>query len=187
VNTRLNVAEGITIELRPATAADGSFLAEMLMEAVNWHPDRRLPASQVLADPQLSHYVAGWPRPDDGGVVAVAAGHPIGAAWWRFFPEADAGYGFVAGDVPELSMAVAATWRGKGVGRVLLRAAKQTVAPHCPPHCRRISLSVERANGARSLYASEGFRVLSSGRDSDTMICDLGVPSRPRPGSDRRS
>jgi formylmethanofuran dehydrogenase subunit A len=32
---------------------------------------------------------------------------------------------------------------------------------------------MERANRARDLYLSEGFRVLSSGQDADVMIYDL--------------
>jgi GNAT superfamily N-acetyltransferase len=141
----------------------------MLLEAVNWHPERYLPMAHVVADPGLAHYVAGWPRPGDGGIVALAKLRPIGAAWWRFFPGDDPGYGFVAADVPELSMGVVAIWRGRGVGRALLRAALVAASPHC---CR-VSLSVERANRAQNLYLSEGFRVLSSGQGVDTMICDL--------------
>lgn len=171
--------EGITVRLRPLVAADSSFLTQMLLEAVNWHPERqRLSRAHVLADPELAHYVAGWPGLDDGGVLAAAEGQPIGAAWWRFFTETDPGYGFVAADVPELSMGVLADWRGKGVGRALLRATLQAAGAHC----RRISLSVERANRARNLYVSEGFCVLARGPDSDTMICDLDpAPRGPEP------
>jgi hypothetical protein len=43
------------VTLRPAIAADAAFLAAMLCEAVNWHPDRPpLPVAQVLADPKLA-------------------------------------------------------------------------------------------------------------------------------------
>jgi GNAT superfamily N-acetyltransferase len=164
------MTDGIEVQLRPLEAADGPFLAEMLLEAVNWHPQRpRLSMSGALADPHLSHYVAGWPCPGEGGVLAVADQQPIGAAWWRFFTPIDPGYGFVAADVPELAMGVVADWRGRGVGRALIRATMRAAAAHC----HRISLSVERANRAWNLYASEGFRVLSRGPDSDIMICGL--------------
>jgi GNAT superfamily N-acetyltransferase len=164
------MTEPIAVRLRPLVATDAPFLIEMLLEAVNWDPERQpLPMTRVLADPQLAHYAADWPRPDDGGVLAAAGGHPIGAAWWRFFTPTDPGYGFVRADVPELSMGVVAQWRGRGVGRALLRAAKLAAGAHC----RQISLSVERANRARNLYVSEGFRVLTREQDSDTMICDL--------------
>src|SRR5690606_14274885 len=149
---------------------DASFLAEMLVEAVNWHPDRRMSTDQIMATTELVHYVAGWPRPGDGGVIALADDRRVGAAWWRFFPEDDPGYGFVSADVPELSMGVVAQWRGRGVGRALLREAITAVSSRY----QQVSLSVERANWAQNLYLSEGFRTVASGRDADTMIRDLG-------------
>ena len=57
--------------IRRATADDAEFLADMLLAAVNWSPlwkprTRR----RVLTDPRTAHYVAGWPRPGDLGVIA---------------------------------------------------------------------------------------------------------------------
>jgi GNAT superfamily N-acetyltransferase len=171
------------IGYRPADRGDTSFLAQMLLEAVNWHPERHLPMTRLMADPELAHYIAGWPRAGDGGVVAVANGLPIGAVWWRFFALDDPGYGFVSADVPELSMGVAPTWRGRGVGRALLGAAIAAAASHC----HRISLSVERANRAQNLYLSMGFRVVSSGRDSDTMVHDLVPETSEKQHGDQRA
>jgi GNAT superfamily N-acetyltransferase len=94
----------------------------MLIEAVNWSPERNLSREQILSTPELAHYVTGWPRDGDLGVVAEANGQPIGAAWLRLFSIGDPGYGFVAANVPGLSIGVATPWRGQGVGRVLLRA-----------------------------------------------------------------
>lgn len=155
---------------RPATAADAGFLLDMLVEAVNWHPERRLARSTVSTDPALVRYVDGWPGPNDLGVVAEADGGPIGAVWLRLFTADDPGYGYVADDVPELSMAVAPAWRGCGVGRALLQeiAHRARSAGH-----RAISLSVERANFAHRLYTSESYQVVEQGADSDTMVKEL--------------
>ena len=79
----------------------------------------------------------------------------MGAAWLRFLPAADPGYGFVAPDVPELTIGVARDWRGRGVGRALLRALAGQARS---AGIRRISLSVERKNFAQKLYLSEGYR-----------------------------
>lgn len=159
------------VHLRSASAADGEFLARMLVEAVNWHPDRNLPPSQITDDPVLARYVAFWPRDGDLGVVAETDGAPAGAAWLRLFPGDSPGFGYVADDVPELSMAVVAEWRARGVGRLLLRGLvrRARLAGHAA-----ISLSVERANTrAHRLYTEEGFRVVESGADADTMLLDL--------------
>ncbi|MGH3929327.1 MAG: hypothetical protein ACRDTF_05050 [Pseudonocardiaceae bacterium] len=61
--------------------------------------------------PDLAHYVNGWPRDGERGMIAEASGVPIGAAWLRLMPVHDPGYGFVAPDVPELSIGVVTSWR----------------------------------------------------------------------------
>jgi GNAT superfamily N-acetyltransferase len=143
---------------------DAEFLTDMLVEAVNWDPGREpLSRAQVLAEPTLTHYVSGWMRPGDLGVVACAPG-PVGAAWLREFTAADPGYGFVAPDVPELSIGVLPGWRGTGVGRALLRELL------CATDRDRVALSVERANRARNLYLQECFATVAEGPDADTMV-----------------
>lgn len=95
--------------IRRATADDAGFLADMLLAAVNWSPQwKPRTRRQVLTDPRTAHYVADWPRPGDLGVVAEADAVPVGAAWLRFFPASDPGYGFTAPDVPELTIGVTA-------------------------------------------------------------------------------
>ena len=165
------VADGFW-SIRAATADDSAFMADMLVEAFNWSPERNKQSrSRVLSARKTAHYIAGWPRDTDLGVIAEADGERIGAAWLRFLPAADPGYGFVAADVPELTIGVALEWRGRRVGRALLRA----VAQHAlSAGIRQISLSVERKNFAQKLYLSEGYQIVDgSDRDSDTMVKDL--------------
>ena len=157
--------------IRPATAADADFLTDMLVAAVNWEPHRDRAREDVLADPAAAHYVSGWMRSTDLGVVAVSpAGTPIGAAWLRYFPSTDPGYGYVRDDVPELGMGVVAAWRGRGVGRSLMRSLLDAARA---AGIAAVSLSVERANPAVRLYQSEGFRTVESVDGSDTMLVTL--------------
>lgn len=66
--------------LRDAVAQDETFIELMLLAAANWLPDRQLRLDQLRSDPDLLHYVAGWPRAGDVGVVAVDhRKSPIGA------------------------------------------------------------------------------------------------------------
>lgn len=162
--------------IRRAAGDDGEFMADMLVEATNWSPEwKKKSRSRVLSTPRTAHYIAGWPRDTDQGVIAEANGEPIGAAWLRFLSPADPGYGFVSPDVPELTIGVAARWRGRGVGRALLQAIAGQARP---AGIRTISLSVERKNFAQQLYLSEGYQIVdSSDRNSDTMVKDL-VPFR---------
>jgi GNAT superfamily N-acetyltransferase len=165
------VADG-TWSIRPAASDDGAFMADMLVEAANWaSARRRRNRSLVLADPGTAHYISGWRRDTDLGVIAEASGERIGAAWLRFFPAADPGYGFFATDVPELTIGAAVRWRGRGVGRAMLRAVTEQAVS---AGIGQISLSVERKNFAQQLYLSEGYKIVdSSDRASDTMLKSL--------------
>ena len=105
--------------IRPATPADGAFLADMVVEAANWRLDAHRSKPAVLADPVSRGYIAGWQRPADRGVVAVDAdGSAVGAAWFRLFSPVQGARGFVATGVPELIIGVRPLWRAQGVGRV---------------------------------------------------------------------
>lgn len=157
-----------TFRIRPATQADGAFLADMVVEAANWSPGVPRPRHEILSSAEHGRYVAGWMRPSDAGFVAtVGEGAPIGAAWYRMLPRTDPGFGYVGTGVPELVIGVRPIWRAHGVGRALLQ--------HLVEHARsqgfaRLSLSVERGNFAVTLYRSEGFAVTTAGRGRDTMV-----------------
>jgi GNAT superfamily N-acetyltransferase len=142
----------------------------MLVEAANWRPEGKRSRADTLADPLLGHYIDGWPRPGDLGLVAEVGGKPAGAAWVRFFPASGPAYGFVAPDVPELVIGLRAECRGQGAGRALLRELASTARA---AGIRQISLSAGRANYAHRLYLAEGYRVVGGDDDSDTMVKDL--------------
>lgn len=171
---------------RPAEAADAPFLVSMLVEAANWSPDRpRRSAEETLADRQVTHYLDGWPRADDFGVIAIDEfAAAIGACWARCLPSDDPGYGYVASDVPEIGVAVAAQSRRLGVGRVLLRAVAEEGRR---TGVRRLSLSVERTNPAIHLYRSEGWRMVSTAAGSDAMVLDLDKPNPSVADADRET
>jgi GNAT superfamily N-acetyltransferase len=157
-----------TILIRDAEPADAPFLELMLLEAVTWMPGRQMTLDELRAAPDLARYVVGWPRPGDSGLIATEDDRrPVGAVWLRTFQAGDPGYGYVSPDVPELSIAVRAQWRGRGVGRRLLRAQAEQARSR---GIAMLSLSVERANPAAQLYSSQGWQVFASGADSDTMI-----------------
>jgi ribosomal protein S18 acetylase RimI-like enzyme len=75
------------------------------------------------------------------------------------------GYGYIADDVPELSIGVSPGQRGRGVGRALLEALIEAAASY-----GRLSLSVEPENRAAELYRSLGFQKVGRNGGSDTML-----------------
>ena len=161
------------VRCRPAEVDDLPFLATMLGEAAVWRPDKPTPtADEVMADPRYAMYLAGWPRQGDHGLVAEQDG-PVGAAWYRTYTEANHGYGFVAEDVPELSIAVIASRRHEGLGRRLLG---DLIAASLAQGYSAMSLSVREENPARGLYESAGFVLIEKHGTSWTMVRHAGQP-----------
>ncbi|MGB3911437.1 MAG: GNAT family N-acetyltransferase [Pseudolysinimonas sp.] len=130
----------------------------------DWNPTSPRGEAFWRADPTFAQYTGGWGRDGDGGFVAEEDGRVVGAVWWRLFRADDAGYGFVDERTPELGIAVWPGERGRGIGRLLLRAA---VTEH-----PRISLSVEDGNPARALYEAEGFVAVGRSGDGTIMLHD---------------
>ena len=159
------------VRVRTAGVDDVRFLATMLGEAAVWRPDKPTPtADEVMADPRYARYLSGWPRHGDHGLIAEHDG-PVGAAWYRTYTAANHGYGFVAEDVPELSIAVIASRRHEGIGqRLLLELIDASVAQGYAA----MSLSVAEANPARGLYESAGFVPIEQHDGSWTMVRDAG-------------
>jgi ribosomal protein S18 acetylase RimI-like enzyme len=160
--------------VRRATASDGPFLEEMLAIAADWRPGVRVRSvSEIMAEPALAHYVAGWPADGDSGFVAEDGG-PVGATWWRFFAEQDPGYGFVDATTPEVSIGVVSEARGQGLGTLLLEALIDEAVLHGLP---ALSLSVEPDNPAVALYERLGFENVRRFDGSLTMRLNLSDPS----------
>jgi GNAT superfamily N-acetyltransferase len=168
------------VGVRDAGPEDAEFLLDMLLEAVNWRGGEEISRKQLLRDRALAHYVAGWQRDGDLGLIAVDLGGPgglqipVGAAWLRRFSRTERGYGYIADDIPELSIGVVPAHRGRGIGRGLLR----TIATRAQDAgIRAISLSVEKDNPAVALYTAAGFRSIDLGGGADatkqTMLLDL--------------
>jgi ribosomal protein S18 acetylase RimI-like enzyme len=162
--------EGVpTVMIRPARPDDEPFLWDMGWEATAVDPGMRaLGRDTAFAMPHVRRYLDGWGRVGDAAVIAVTEdGQRVGAAWYRLFPADEPGWGFVAPDVPEISIGVTGTTRGKGVGSALLDAllTRARVQGY-----RAVSLSVDRQNPAQRLYQRKGFRDAGVSDPTDTSV-----------------
>jgi GNAT superfamily N-acetyltransferase len=146
--------------LRPIDQQDTRFLRDMLRHAYHWR----------LGDPDLPvyRYVQNWGRRGDAGVVAFKGPNSYGAAWYRLFPVAAPGFGFVDEETPELTIAVVPSHRGHGTGGELLEALLDRARAE---GYARISLSAEP--GQTGFYEKHGFRELKPGDRTVTMVADL--------------
>ncbi|MGW7684821.1 N-acetyltransferase family protein [Kribbella sp. NPDC054772] len=153
--------------LRPAVAADLPFLTAMLLEACNWDGTHWYDEAKARADDHAWRYLDGWQRDTDYGVIAELDGSPAGATWARLLTADRAGYGYIADDVPELTLGVSPAFRRRGVARAVLSELLERT-----PYAR-ISLSVDPDNPARKLYESLGFTKVGVVGTSDTMVREV--------------
>jgi ribosomal protein S18 acetylase RimI-like enzyme len=161
------------ITSRPANAGDYDFLAQMLVYASNFDPERRqYSLEELLADPMDAPYVTDWMRPDDAGVVLEDDGQPAGAAWWRLAPGPGRIYGWEAADVPVIGIALDPDHRDRGFGRRLMTELMQVARER---GYSRVSLGVENDNKrGKHLYLSLGFvDVREEGEDATVMVAPL--------------
>src|SRR5215212_9764461 len=166
----MSTSHGITY--RPAAPGDVTLLTRMLWVAFN----RRNEAvsEQHWPDPTAAaKYVDGFGRHGDAGVVAVVAGQDVGAAWYRLLPADDRGYGFVAADIPEITLGVASQARGQGIGTALMRRLLDRAVAD---RIRALSLSVEPDNAAMRLYRALGFEPVGGSGGSITLLRTLKPP-----------
>ncbi|HST22554.1 MAG TPA: N-acetyltransferase [Blastocatellia bacterium] len=153
------------------TSSDGPFLWEMLYQAIHVPAGSVAPLRQIVNSPELSRYVEQWGQENDFGLKAVSTDdqQPVGAVWLRLMTGENRGYGYIDDLTPELSIAVFAEHRGKGVGTRLLNELFESIAGK---H-KAISLSVSDDNPAKKLYQRLGFVIVSREGTSLTMKKNL--------------
>ena len=157
----------MSVVLRRGGAQDVRFLRDMLRHAYYWRVDR----VSESGEPPVRRYVERWGRPGDTALIAIQDFQKVGAAWYRLFTEANAGYGFVDEETPELSIAIVPSRRGTGLGSELLDAL---LAKARADGYDAISLSVEKDSPAVGLYERHGFERVGEDDGGVTMRANLG-------------
>ena len=156
--------------IRRGDARDVRFLRDMLRHAYYWRA-----SDPAAAELPVSRYVDGWGRRGDAALIALDAGAPVGAAWYRLFSRSAPGFGFVDESTPELTIAVVPSRRGRGFGAVLLEALLEQARAD---GFAAISLSVDRDNPAVQLYRRYGFVEVAERGRAWTMRAPLAESTR---------
>lgn len=160
------------LTFRAALPRDQPFLNEMLWMAHSWRDAPHPPTPSRLPEP-TRRYADGFGRPGDHGVIALCDGFPAGAAWWRHRTSDDPGYGYLAEDIPELTVAVRPAQRRKGLAAAMLSWLTREAAKH---DLAALCLSVEKDNPAVGAYRAAGFVVVLEDEDALTMKLDIVEP-----------
>lgn len=158
-----------SIHIRKAIQSDREIIRAATLINLNWCGER-FSLQDLDNTPSFSHYYRNWPGISDFGFVAELKNNPTGIVWLKYFSRLDPGYGFVNGEIPELSICVFPEYQKQGIGRALTEIAIKEAKSRSIP---AISLSVEADNPARSLYTSFGFIPVDPQNDNGTMILKL--------------
>ena len=160
--------------IRDASAADQSFLWDMLYAAIYVPAGGQPFPRPLIYDQPLCRYAAGFGLlvGDCGLIAETSSGEAVGAAWVRLFAVDAPGFGFVDDETPELSIAIAEPHRGLGLGTLLLDALLVRVQER---GWTGVSLSCDPANPAWRLYKRAGFHAWNSS-EHPTMLRRVGGP-----------
>jgi len=157
------------IHIREARRSDITFMKEMLHEAVYWRSGLSRPSLEdALAIPWVGNALVDWQeRVGDTGAIALAGSTPAGAAWFRFYTDANSIRGYFDETIPTLVIAVHRDYRRNGIGASLInwlidRASEQEI--------QSISLMVSKHNHAAHLYRKCGFVEVADKGDSWLML-----------------
>lgn len=164
------------VNVREAGAEDAEFLLDVLMAEANRDTDQPLSRRQLLRDRTLSHYVAGWGREDDIGLIAVdTAGPnglqiPVGAAWLRFFSPKLPGRAFIDETVPELTVGVTSPHKNRGIELALIRELTQRARAQ---GVRRISVTSGTSHPCREIFELAGFVHARHADEGEILVLDI--------------
>jgi ribosomal protein S18 acetylase RimI-like enzyme len=154
------------VKIRRLTKEDEPFLWEMLYHALHVPIGSEPFPRDIVRDPAIARYLEGWGKTGDVGFAAIDEGQMVGAVWIRLFSKQNQGYGFVAEDCPELSIAVLPQYRNRGFGTELL---EHMIAESARLYSS-LSLSVSLENPAARLYERLGFLTVATHVSSLTMV-----------------
>lgn len=154
------------LRYRPLGHHETVLLERATLGNLNWC-DERFTLTDIRAQPAFAHYTRLHPERGDFGVVATLDEHTVGVVWALLLPQDDPGYGYIDAQTPEIALWVEGSFRGRGIGRSLLKALFQAAHIH---QVEQLSLSVEPKNYARNLYLSEGFVPVADREDAGVMV-----------------
>jgi GNAT superfamily N-acetyltransferase len=147
------------ITVRRGDKLDVPFLRSLLGFAYNWH------VNVFDTDISISRYVDAWGRKGDTALIAMDGGHPVGAGWFRLFPDTLRGYGYIDDQTPEMTVVVVPTRQDEGIGGQLVSALLERAKAG---GYGAISVSVERGNPDEERFKGQGFE--EAREDGKTLI-----------------
>lgn len=158
------------IEIREIKPSEYEFLREMLYEAIYIPVGSEKPPKSIVSSPHFLKYCDNFGQKNDCAYGLIDENNLVGVAWTRIFSEAEASYGFVDEETPELSIAIKEKYRNRGFGGLMLEKLFEKLFSE---GFEQISLSVDKRNPAVSLYLRKGFEIVAEKGTAFTMLKKL--------------
>ena len=160
------------MRIRELKNEESDVLKDFTYEAIFIPEGVEPPDRSIVELPELKVYYEDFGKgKDDCCLVAEddsteGAGEIAGAVWTRVMDD----YGHVDDDTPSLAISLYENHRGKGIGTQLLNDMLCTLKEK---GCKRVSLSVQKANYAVMMYQRAGFNIVDENEEEYIMVCEL--------------
>jgi GNAT superfamily N-acetyltransferase len=140
---------------------DRPLLEELLYEAI-FQPEGAEPLPRdIIKRPEIDVYIRDFGKKEgDLCLFAELNGETVGGAWLRILDGETRGYGHIDFQTPELAIAVFKKYRNSGIGQGLMNRVIDWALTDGIKGYKQISLSVDKAHYAVSMYRKLGFEVV---------------------------
>ncbi|SDB16085.1 Ribosomal protein S18 acetylase RimI [Ruminococcaceae bacterium FB2012] len=152
-------------KIRKLDKTEYNVLEDFLYEAIFIPEGVEAPPREIINQPELQVYVAGFGTQEgDTAVCAEADGKLVGAAWARIMND----YGHIDDGTPSIAISLYKEYRGKGMGTELLKALLSELRSK---GYRQVSLAVQKENYAVRMYKKSGFVTVDENEQEYIMLC----------------
>ena len=150
-------------KIRPILEKEYGILEDFLYEAIFVPPGTSAPPKSIINKPELQVYVTGFgTKEDDIGLVAEIDNNPVGAVWVRIMND----YGHIDDNTPSLAISLYKEYRGLGIGTAMMKEILALLKSH---GYSQVSLSVQKANYAATMYLKIGFKIIRENEEEYIM------------------
>ena len=153
--------------IRELQKQDYPLLDDFLYEAIFIPEGTEPPPKTITASPELQVYVERFGESkNDWGLAAEVDGKVVGAVWVRIMND----YGHIDDNTPSLAISLYKEYRGFGIGTAMMKKMLALLKSH---GYSQVSLSVQKANYAASMYLKVGFKIIRENEEEYIMVCCL--------------
>lgn len=139
-------------------------LNDFLYEAIFIPDGVEPPPKSIITSSELQVYVDRFGAlKDDFALVAEIDKKIVGAVWVRIMND----YGHIDAETPSLAISLYKEYRGFGIGTAMMKEILTLLKSH--GHSR-VSLSVQKANYAATMYLKIGFSIVRENEEEYIMV-----------------